>query len=122
MIWKAKEIPRFVQSCIKAEEICRSYQEAERKTTGLMKDTYLLFVLTTTAQVTGNVLYHTSTGKQIASFEQPRLLIGIYNFLFGYSQLVHLTVAQWWSTSQFTMGTSGLWKTMNTVASSTCLM
>jgi len=62
MIWKSKEIPRFVHSCIKAEEICRSYLETERKTTGLMRDTYFLFVFVTSAQFIGNALYYIQEG------------------------------------------------------------
>jgi len=63
MIIKAEEIPRFVNSCILVEEVCRSYEEGERKTTSLMRDSYFLLLFFNFTHLTGNVLYYYSSGK-----------------------------------------------------------
>jgi len=62
MKWKAREIPMFIQSCIKVEEICRSYEEEGNKSTSLLRQAFFLFLFFTLAQVVGNGFYYTSFG------------------------------------------------------------
>jgi len=63
MIWRANEIPRFVNSCILVEGIFKRYHGKEQRTTGLMRDSYLLLVFFISSQLTGNMLYYGSYGN-----------------------------------------------------------
>jgi len=63
MIWKAKEIPRFVNSCIRVEGMFKRYQGKAQKTTGLVRDSYFLLLFFTSAQLTASGLYYSSVGN-----------------------------------------------------------
>jgi len=66
MAWKTKEIPRLIQSCIRADKVCRWYERRGRRpTAGFMNVPFSLFFLIAGLDVAGNVLYYASVGKWI---------------------------------------------------------
>jgi len=78
MIWKADQIPRFVNSCIIAERIFRNHQLQERTPSGIVRDSYVLLLFFYLAQLAGNILFYSSFGNSnLAPKTNVTLIFGV---------------------------------------------
>jgi len=65
MTWKVKQLPRLIQNFNNVDEMVQSYQIEKRKSTSLVRHSFLLILFFITADFSGHVIFNVADGKII---------------------------------------------------------